>query len=458
MPPIVHEVLRSPGQPLDLNTRAFMEPRFGHDFSGVRVHTDARAARSAKAVNALAYTVGNDIAFDKGQYSPETNEGKGILAHELTHVLQQKTYQKPMQTKLSISESANAAERQADDTADAVVFGIRKVPNSFAPAGPSIQRVCGVAAIGTRAECDDQDPIFVTGHPFFKFNVSCDDFASGEEANLRSTAATLPASGSVEVHGYASVDGNATFNENLSCARALKAQTVLTSAGITAGRISIVKHGPTPGPTADRRSVVISTTAAPGPTPTPTPTPAPAVSGSCGQPRSMDKLTSGAFLGGLTMDSYYPNLAGRGFYNHPGTAGTFDTGSRAGANIQLYGVIPSPCLPSQFHLEQTISRTRFRINGVAHPREGENADDIAKSGQDASRAPFRQEFLGGGTAPLGYIISMADPPSTAYNSTSNIEHDRDFVTSLVGPSGRQSVTWSLSTRISGGAVTSNALT
>src|SRR5262245_44078336 len=56
VPPIVHEVLRSPGQPLDAQTRAFMEPRFGHDFSGVRVHTDARAAESAQAVNSLAYT------------------------------------------------------------------------------------------------------------------------------------------------------------------------------------------------------------------------------------------------------------------------------------------------------------------------------------------------------------------------------------------------------------------
>src|SRR2546430_4522328 len=61
VPPIVHEVLRSPGQPLDRETRAFMEPRFGHDFSNVRVHTDAKAAESACAVSALAYTVGADI-------------------------------------------------------------------------------------------------------------------------------------------------------------------------------------------------------------------------------------------------------------------------------------------------------------------------------------------------------------------------------------------------------------
>lgn len=61
VPPIVHEVLRSPGQPLDERSRALMEQRFGIDFSGVRVHTDAQAAESARAVNALAYTVGRDI-------------------------------------------------------------------------------------------------------------------------------------------------------------------------------------------------------------------------------------------------------------------------------------------------------------------------------------------------------------------------------------------------------------
>src|SRR5215212_3769005 len=57
-PPIVHDVLRSPGQPLDPTTRAFMEPRFGHDFSQVRVYADTKAAESARAVRALAYTVG----------------------------------------------------------------------------------------------------------------------------------------------------------------------------------------------------------------------------------------------------------------------------------------------------------------------------------------------------------------------------------------------------------------
>jgi len=89
VPPIVHEVLRSPGQPLDAQTRTFMEPRFGHDFSHVRVHSDAKAADSARAVNALAYTVGQDVVFGDRQYAPETYEGKRLLAHELTHVVQQ---------------------------------------------------------------------------------------------------------------------------------------------------------------------------------------------------------------------------------------------------------------------------------------------------------------------------------------------------------------------------------
>jgi hypothetical protein len=77
------------GQPLDDSTRAFMEPRFGHDFSRIRIHTDQRATDSTRSVNALAYTVGQHVVFGDRQYAPETNQGKKLLAHELTHVVQQ---------------------------------------------------------------------------------------------------------------------------------------------------------------------------------------------------------------------------------------------------------------------------------------------------------------------------------------------------------------------------------
>jgi hypothetical protein len=81
--------LKGGGQPLPHSVRAFFEPRFGVDFSDVRVHANDRAAESAKAINARAFTVGRDMAFGNGQFAPETSEGRRLLAHELTHVIQQ---------------------------------------------------------------------------------------------------------------------------------------------------------------------------------------------------------------------------------------------------------------------------------------------------------------------------------------------------------------------------------
>jgi hypothetical protein len=89
VPPIVHEVLRSAGQSLDPATRAFIEPRLGHDFSQVRVHADSKAAESARDLNANAYTVGRNIVFGAGQFLPGTRMGRRLLSHELTHVVQQ---------------------------------------------------------------------------------------------------------------------------------------------------------------------------------------------------------------------------------------------------------------------------------------------------------------------------------------------------------------------------------
>lgn len=83
------EGFRGGGQPLPESSRAYFEPRFGHDFGGVRIHAGAQAAESAGSINAQAFTVGRNVAFAAGQYSPETGAGKRLLAHELTHVIQQ---------------------------------------------------------------------------------------------------------------------------------------------------------------------------------------------------------------------------------------------------------------------------------------------------------------------------------------------------------------------------------
>jgi hypothetical protein len=87
-PPIVLDVLRSPGRPLDPATRTFFEPRFGRDFGKVRIHTGPRAEESAEAIRARAYTAGNDIVFGPGQHRPNDPEGRWLLAHELAHVVQ----------------------------------------------------------------------------------------------------------------------------------------------------------------------------------------------------------------------------------------------------------------------------------------------------------------------------------------------------------------------------------
>jgi len=89
VPTIVNEVMRSPGQPLDAATRGFMEPRFGHDFSRVRVFAGSAADSATQAIQARAYTHGRNIVFGAGEYTPATAEGKKLLAHELTHVVQQ---------------------------------------------------------------------------------------------------------------------------------------------------------------------------------------------------------------------------------------------------------------------------------------------------------------------------------------------------------------------------------
>lgn len=88
-PGTVGDALRSAGEPLNAATRAYFEPRFGRDFSRVRVHVGAAAEQSARELNARAYTAGTDIVFGRGQYMPATNDGRRLLAHELTHAIQQ---------------------------------------------------------------------------------------------------------------------------------------------------------------------------------------------------------------------------------------------------------------------------------------------------------------------------------------------------------------------------------
>jgi hypothetical protein len=151
-PPAVHEVLRSPGAPLDASVRARMEPRFRHSFGDVRVHADGRAAESARAVGAHAYAVGPHVVFGAGRYAPGSADGERLIAHELAHVVQGRGAASVIQPKLEIGAADDAAEREADAAARAVVDG-----------GPAGFLAAGGAALRRSPLQDDMDPLGLGG-------------------------------------------------------------------------------------------------------------------------------------------------------------------------------------------------------------------------------------------------------------------------------------------------------
>ncbi len=171
VPSIVGDVLRSPGQPLDAETRAFMEPRFGADFGAVRVHADGRAAESARAVKAYAYTVGRDIVFASGQHAPRSELGRRLMAHELTHILQQGTQ---LRRKVKVQPPGEAGD-------------ILSQFNFICPSGSF------TAAAGE-----------ITGHCVRSENSGCDCLCDVAEDPARLyTIEVSPATASTEVVGLA---------------------------------------------------------------------------------------------------------------------------------------------------------------------------------------------------------------------------------------------------------------
>ena len=231
------------GQLLPQSVRAYFEPRFGHDFSGVRVHTGSEAAKVARSINAQAFTVGRNVAFDAGQYSPESASGQRLLAHELTHVVQQ----------------GGAASMDHGNPA------VQRINKS----GQKLQRVCGPAAIGTPTGCQPfgtvaTEQIFSVPTERFLFTVNCNDFASpAERTRLRALAPGIPAADPVDIHGFASEEGDATYNARLACSRARRVRNELIDARTRAGLPPLnirdmYTHGATAFGTRDiNRSVVI---------------------------------------------------------------------------------------------------------------------------------------------------------------------------------------------------------
>jgi hypothetical protein len=141
-PPSVHEVLRSAGEPLDAGTRADMEPRFGRDFGQVRIHRDAAAARSARAIDAKAYAAGPHLVFGADQFQPASAAGRELIAHELAHVVQQG------------ADAPSAIRRQGDDDVQANVDSL----GSVADPDVDTEEADGEDGGGTDQSQDDQSP------------------------------------------------------------------------------------------------------------------------------------------------------------------------------------------------------------------------------------------------------------------------------------------------------------
>ena len=144
VPPLVAQVLDEPGEALDPATRAFMEARLGHDFGDVRIHADGRAAASARAVSAHAYAVGRDVVFGDGLYAPSTTAGRSALAHELTHVVQQRNARADANgaDTLTVGPRDDLLERQADRVAGAISqdTAVRLPWTPLAVSAPTVQR------------------------------------------------------------------------------------------------------------------------------------------------------------------------------------------------------------------------------------------------------------------------------------------------------------------------------
>jgi len=195
------------GQSLPTEVRNYYEPRFGYDFSNVRVHTDATASKSAQSINSLAYTTGSNIVFNNGQYSPSTDSGKRLLGHELTHVVQQ-----------GQGLSPKRVQRLGDLT---------KVP----PMSCDVANTSPPAAALTSL-----------------FPTSATDLSATQRTDIQAFVTSSRASGTngpFRVDGYASTLGTDEVNWNLSCQRALSVANEIRNQGVPDTLITFFAQGET---------------------------------------------------------------------------------------------------------------------------------------------------------------------------------------------------------------------
>jgi len=216
--------LNTAGQSLSAGSRKFFEPRFGHDFSNVRIHTDSGAVQSAQSINALAYTTGNNIVFNSGQYSLETATGQRLMAHELTHVVQQGGGKSQVQKQTDVGAGTPTQEHG----------DLTMIPEN-------VKKDCNISET---SPADEQRINYETSS--FSLNDATravlDDFVKRWTADGTNKL--------VRIDGYASTSGTEDQNWGLSCSRAKSTLDELMHPsngipGIPQIYLSVYAHGAT---------------------------------------------------------------------------------------------------------------------------------------------------------------------------------------------------------------------
>jgi len=183
VPASVQDVLASPGRPLAAADRSFFEGRLGHDFSQVRIHDDAPAAQSASAVGALAYTVGQRIAFGTGQFQPGTAAGRHLLAHELVHTLQQRGVGDGPAS--GVGGTGTTEEHEAERIAHDALHGTGAMPvTGIASSGRVLRRTpISHCTAGTNGAPADPERQLQAAELFAQLFAVLSSTAAGSEAN-----------------------------------------------------------------------------------------------------------------------------------------------------------------------------------------------------------------------------------------------------------------------------------
>ena len=237
-PPIVNEVVRTPGKALDTLDREMMGSRLHHDFSKVRVHADARAATSAKAIDAQAYTVGSHIVFDDGKYAPRSSQGQQLLAHELIHTLQQ-SHGVLGTGALALGDPDDHSEAQAHRIAAA---GLAEEPATTSNRSIRVQRQPNQSAPKPAPDLAESASPFLAGAigsvTIDGFETGKSDISQSNQSTLAKTARTIqtllkkyPGS-TIRVIGHTDAVGTDESNQSLGEARAHSVQTALVDLGI----------------------------------------------------------------------------------------------------------------------------------------------------------------------------------------------------------------------------------